>query len=331
MPYNFNFTESGYAPINFDFNFGLKQTANLQALINVITVKNLGASIIGKSIYSIANISAYIHGWDTKDLLSYVHGWSAKDLSSSIYSIPPKDLQAILNVIEIRDLPADITGEWWHDQYDLPAEFYKIFMRGEKDLESMIYGLGKLDLPAYITAVYFKDLLAVIQGNDTVDLPSTISPIAPENLQGLIHGWDTRYLQAFINGVYGPYDLRAFLNAISPKDLSAYIRGYKGIQIPFDLQGIVEGWYTSDLPAYLSFVFPADLQAYLNAIGKTADLGASIIPSTILMKRALQIPLLEHKDLGALINFMCFGSAYYELPAYLYALHKLDLPAFIIG
>lgn len=277
------------------------------------------------------DLSAFIHGWDIRDIPATIYGWAIKDLPGYIGTHPPENLQAILNIIEIRNLPASITGEWWHGQYDLSAEFYKIWMRGEKDLGAILSGWAELDLPAYISVVYFKDLIAIIQSSTVVDLPGTILPIAPKDLQGLIHGWDIRYLQAFINGVYGPYDLQAFLNVTPPKDLSAYICGYKGIQIPFDLQGIVEGWYTSDLPAYLNLVSPADLQAYLNVTGKSIDLGASIIPSTILMKRALQIPLLEHKDLGAFINFMCFGSAYKDLPGYLYVLHKLDLPAFIIG
>ena len=206
------------------------------------------------------DLPAFIHGFDTRNIPATIYGWAIKDLPGYIGTHPPEDLQAILNVIELRDLSADITGEWWHGQYDLPAEFYKIFMRGEKDLTAIVAGWATLDLPAYIATVYFRDLLAIIQSSTLEDLPATVSPIAPIDLSGFLHGWDIRNLGSIITGVYGPYDIQAFLNAIPPKDLSAYIRGYKGIQIPFDLQGIVEGWYTSDLPAYLSFVFPADLK-----------------------------------------------------------------------
>jgi hypothetical protein len=285
------------------------------------------------SVYGIPpeDLPAFIHGWDTRDIPANIYGWAIKDLPGYIGTHPPEDLPGILNVIEIRDLPGSITGEWWHGSYDLPAEFYRIWNRGEKDLGAFLAGWAEFDLPAYITAVYFKDLAAIIQSSSIVDLPGTISPIAPIDLTGSLHGWDTRYLSAIINGVYGPYDIQAYLNAVPPKDLRAYIAGFGGIEIPFDLQGIVEGWYTSDLPAYMSLVYPVDLPAYIAVLGKSADLGASIIPNTILMKRALQIPLLEYKDLNAMINFMCFGSAYSDLGAYMYAIHKLDLPAFIIG
>ena len=277
------------------------------------------------------DLPAFIHGFDTRNIPATIYGWAIKNLSAYIGTHPPSDLAAILNVIEIRDLPASITGEWWHSHYDLPAEFYKIWMREDKDLQSMITGWDELDLPAYIASVYFKDLLAIIQGSWTADLPATMYSIVPIDLQALIHGWATYDLGSVISGVYGPYDLQAYLNTIPSNDLGAYIRGFRGIQVPFNLRGIVEGWYTVDLLASLNLVFPVDLSAYLMATGKTYDLGAYIIPSTILMKRALQIPLLEHKDLDALINFMCFGSDYIDLNAYMYALHKLDLSAFIIG
>ena len=288
---------------------------------------------IAADVYGIPplDLPAFLHGWDHSDISASVYGWAIKDLYGYIGAHPPNDLQAILNVIEIRDIPASIIGEWYHGQYDLPAEFYRIWGRGEKNLGALLAGWVELDLPAYITSVYFKDLSAIIQGSRTADLSAYIYSISPKDLQALIHGFDTRELPAYIQGSYGPYDLRANLDVISPTDLQAYINGFKGVQIPFDLQGIVEGWNTNDLPALLNLVFPADLNAYLNAVGKSADLLATIIPSTILMKRALQIPLLEHKDLAAMVNFMCFGSSYEELSASLYAIHKLDLPAFIIG
>jgi len=278
-----------------------------------------------------SDLPAFIHGFDTRNIPATIYGWAIKDLPAYIGTHPPSDLAAILNVIEIRNLSASITGEWWHGQADLGAEFYRIWDRKYKDLQAILHGWQEVNLPAYITAVYFKDINARIQSSTIVDLLAYLSAVAPVDLSALIHGFDTRDLPAYLTGQYGPYDIQAYLTTIPPRDLNARIRGFKGIEVSFDLQGIVGGWGIGDLSAYINSINSVDLSAYLNPTGKSSDIGASIIPNTILMKRAIQIPLLEHKDLNALVNFMCFGSGYKDLSAYVYTLYKLDLPANIIG
>jgi hypothetical protein len=310
-----------FAASNF-LNLGGYIKATIQAYSDIVA-----------EVYGVppSDLPAFIHGFDTRNIPATLYGWAIKDLPAYIGTHPPSNLAAILNVIEIRDLPAIITGEWWHSQADLGAEFYRIWDRKYKDLRAILSGWQELDLPAYIAAVYFRDLGAQIQSSTVVDLLAYLTTIGPVNLPALIHGFDTKDLPAFLNGQYGPYDIQAYLNTIPPKDLVAYIRGFKGIEIPFDLRGIIEGWYIGNLPAFINPVRPADLLAYLNAVGQSVDLGASIIPNIILMKRALQIPLLEHKDLNAFVNFMCFSSGYKDLSAYVYILYKLDLRANIIG
>jgi len=138
-------------------------------------------------------------------------------------------------------------------------------------------------------------------------------------------------LSASLVGGYGPYDIQAFINAIPFKTLSAYIKGFKGIQIPSNLGAGVESYYATDLGATIDLTLPINLSAYLNAVGQSVNLSASIIPKVIYLKRAINVALLEHKDLKALVNFMCFASEYKNLAGYLKAIYKLDLKGYIIG
>ncbi|KKM94988.1 hypothetical protein LCGC14_1192710 [marine sediment metagenome] len=189
------------------------------------------------------------------------------------------------------------------------------------------------ELPASINPIEMLNLPVLIRAfiEDTKNLRAVIDIISVYNLPSDIHGWDEKFLGATLTGGYGPYDIQAYLNPVPAQNLSAYIRGWKGFQIPFDLPATLSSWAILDLGAYIGVVGQkADLNAVIGLI-EAVNLGATIIPKTILMKRALQIALLEHKDLKALINFQCFGSGFSELGGYLYALHKLDLRASIIG
>ena len=345
-PFNqipFKFTSGGYTKPPFGqvpFNFGkatYSQTADLQAAINVIEIRDLGASIIGKSLYDITDLSAYVYSWDTKDLLSYIYGWATKDLLSSIYGFQPKDLQAILNIIEIRNLEAYIKGEWWKGQVDLGARL-NIFKRGHFDLGACIYTTFlQVDLSAYINTIDYRNLGARIgifqQGYK--NLLAYINQIYLSDLSALLYGGKgfeiERSLSAYLIGGFGPGDMRASIFAIAPKDLSAYIKAFKGIQILFDLKAGVESYYASDLQSIINSITPFDLGAYINSRGKSVILNAIIIPKIIHLKRAISIALLEHKDLKALVNFMCFASEYRSLSAYLKAIYKLDLRGFIFG
>jgi hypothetical protein len=297
--------------------------------------KNLGARI---KIFEVGykNLTGYITGpiSDYKDLSAILAGkwWFGQlDLLATIYAIPPKDLQAILNVIEIRDLPASIKGEWWHGQIDLQAEVYKIWQHGIKNLSASLYGTQELDLISIIHAFQYRNLPAYMEAFDYKNLPVLINLIEPVNLPSFIHGWDIRYLSASLNGVYGPYDIQASIYGIPSENLSAYIDGYKGVKVPFDLKGMVESYYCEDLQANIFPISYVDLRAILNSSGKSDYLLGIIIPKVVHVKRAINVSLLNHKNLGAVINFACFASGYKDLSAYVYIIQKLDLRGFIFG
>jgi len=190
------------------------------------------------------------------------------------------------------------------------------------DLGSIIKGIDKKDLPAFIRSAI----------QSTLNLGAYIGAAPPANLTASISSIlfkGEKDLGAALVGGYGPYDLQAYLRVYPYKNLSANIYGrYGGIK---DLPAAMSGWKTTDLGAYVSAISAANLAAYINSIGTFLDLGASIVPKTIRMKRALLISLLEHKDLTATINFQCFGSKYVDLNAYLYTIYKKDLPAYVWG
>lgn len=278
-----------------------------------------------------SDVAASIHGFDTRELPADIYGWAYQDLLGVIDAHLPSDLQAIMRVIETRDLPSNIVGEWWHSQLDLSAKFHRIWDRKYKNLQALLHGWAIIDLPSYVNAVYYYDITASIMGGLLKDLAASIGVIPPSNMQGIIHGFAIYDLPALLNGGYGPSDLQSYINSVTPSDLAAYIGAYKGIEVPFNLSALIEGGYSIDLPAYMVSISPIDLLAYINPVLKALDLKATIIPSTIMMKRIILVPLLEHKNLNAIVNFMCFNSAYSDLSAYTYALHKMDLQAYVIG
>jgi hypothetical protein len=332
-PFNqipFKFTSGGYQKPSFGqvpFNFGkasYSQTADLQAAINVIEIRDLGA-IIG--------------GFDIKDLGSYVNIFQSgyENLPVDIYSISPANLRGIIkgwSKEKEKDLLVYLVG--W-DQKDLSARL-NIFKREHLNLGAYIYTTFlQANLSAYINTIDYRNLGARIgvfqQGHK--NLSAYINQIYYMNLPAFLRGGKgfgiEINLPVYLIGGYGPGDIQASIFAISPKDLSAYIKAFKGIQIPFDLKAGVESYYANDLQSTISPIVPFDLGAYINSRGKSVILNAIIIPKIIHLKRAINIALLEHKDLKALVNFMCFASEYRSLSAYLKAIYKLDLRGFIFG
>lgn len=355
----FKFTSGGYTKPPFDavpFRFGLRpsytQTSDLQAAINVIEVRDLSASIVGElwhfvnlfvylksTIQAYKNLGAYIKplNLNTKDLSSILTGKllaSNVNLLASIYSIAPIDLPATLNVISIEDLSAYINGVLFSGQFDLNAAVNKVFQSAIKNLTACITGeleFIPFDLGGSIYPFCIKDLLGIVGSFDYRGLTAYLNSISPVDISSSIHGYDMRFLPAILNGVYGPYDIQASIYGVASKNLSAFIDVYKGIEVPFNLRAIIEGYYYRDLSSSVFPISAVDLQAFINSSGKSDYLIGTIIPKVVHIKRALNISLLNHKDLSAAINFSCFYSNYKDLSAYTYAIQKLDLRSFILG
>lgn len=317
--------------------------ADLGAYIRAVSGQGDLGAYIKSTIQSYRDLGAFAGGHPPGELPGFIRPTiqDTKDLGSIIdgtFFHGDKDLHGIMNIIELRDLPASLIGEYFKGTKDLgafagghpPADLGAL-AGGHLPADLGAYIYAPIDLPAYLLAVYAKDLPAFIRGSLLRNLGAYINPIPPGDLPAFIHGWATKDLGGLLNGVYGPYDIQAYLNTIPPKDLGAYIKGYKGIEIPIDLRGIIESWYFDDLGAYLFATKPADLGAYIEVVGAASDLGARIYPKTILLKKAVYVPLLEHKDLWAVINFQCFNSGFKELLGYVYPIQKSDLAAYVIG
>ncbi len=309
------------------------RTKDLNAFIRSATQANLNLSAFVRSYFSgykdiVAAIRRVDHG--QLDVIASVYGQAIQDLSVSIGAHLPLDLIALLNIIEIRDLPASVLGEWAKGTYDLAAGLYKIWDRKTSDLSAYISSkMVWTNLAAYLNIISLSNLSAYVKGfyRSYVNLNAYVLIGQMRNLYADIHGYDTSSLNASVVGIYGPYDLQAYICVHPYLNLYASIRGkYMGAM---DLRAIVEGWYIINLAASIRSIDPVDLSAYIVARGKSIDLGASVIPNIIKLKKVLQISLLEHRDLKALINFQCFGSTYVNLGAYVYTLYKKDLPAFV--
>ena len=366
----FGFTSEGYVSPNSEnipFRFGLRpvyqQTADLNGFIRAFQPRDLGATIVGvqvvagsedlgayikSTIQATANLGAYTKstvggyrdlgaaikklGRGTEDLPASLHGWATFDLPAYIGAHPPVDLFAYLNVIEIRNLLASITGILLQGSADLGATVPRIFQRSYVNLGAYLKSSFDIaDLQGIINIISIANLPAVIRSRirDDLDLNAYLQARQYRDLGAALHGWAEQFLPATINGVYGPYDLQAYIRVHPHANLIANISGWHSGA--HDLPAFLGGWEITNLNAVIGAIPCINLGAYIFAIGKIADLPASITPNMIRIRRAIQVSLMEHGDLKALINFQCFGSNSIDLPAYLKALYKLDLSASIWG
>ncbi len=345
----FNFTDCGtYVPPTFSgavYNLCEGEGYfDLSATISGVLVgetKDLGGYI--KSAFQAAkNMGAYTKGTiaDYKNLIAAIQGFTqdTADLPAEIVGELLKDtldLQSIINIIEIKDLSSSITPELFKGQTDLEAAISKIFLRSYNNLGAQIRTPFEIaDLLAELNIVSVTNLPAAIKIfiQDFKDLQAYLNIIQIEDLLANIHGFDTRNLSAIAAGVYGPHDLQAFIVGTGGyRQLYAYVRGMLGVEIPYNLPAVLIGTFSSDLPAFIDSITPANLRAYINVTGQADDLPATIIPKVIYMTQVLQVALLEHVDLKAMINSACFGSDSANLYAYIRSIEKLDLQGIIFG
>jgi hypothetical protein len=177
----------------------------------------------------------------------------------------------------------------------------------------------------------YCDLIASLKSYTTEDLSFALNVVRPKHISASIYGWAVSNLTSTLTGGYGPGDLHAYINVIRPVDLSASIRAFKGIEEISNLSAIVSGSYSSDLFSSVFAVPGVDLCAYIRGIGGFYDLSVSIVPKVVYVKTSINVSLLEHADLKAMINYSCFNSEYKDLSSYLYAIYKSDLRSYIKG
>lgn len=321
-----------------------RESRNLGAIINAVLkqgVDGLRAIIRGWSRENYFNLSAFVRGMVFRDLSSVVRGFTYSDLGSLLNIIPGKDLSVYLKVWPMRSLPGNIHG-WqesdltasidWNIKKDLPSYIgTHIWKNLSVRLKGWVREATK-DLSSYIRAFLFEDLPVSIRSTYLEDLTVYIFSIIPRDLSIFIHGWDERFLSANIVGKYGPYDLRASINAYNrPKDLSVFIVGKRFIEATKNLNVILSSWNSKDLGGYMSIVQPSDLNVSLIVKGFSEDLPVFIYPKMIHLTTIISVSTMEHLDLSATINFVCRRSAFKNLESYIRCTHLSDLGAEIIG
>lgn len=256
------------------------------------------------------------------------------DLSADLVDIQPVNIAAALNIIELRNLVSNIEGIYFKGETSFSTEFARLFYRDSKNISSAIHGWAALDLSGRIRAFYTKDLNAdLFAGFFAVvkNLSSIIYAIAPKNLAATLQGYDTLSLNAFTIMGYTPNDLQVFINIIKHENLLATIYGKFGVAVHCNLPAYLKSTNERNLLAYVDVNEARNLTAYIDAVGKYLDLSAKIAPRTINIKRMLFVPLFEHLDLKATIQYSCKSSGFNDFTAYLYPIRKLDLKAYIIG
>lgn len=286
------------------------------------------------------DLGAAIKNWykDYRNLAAVLNGFyelaAERNLPAYLNTVLPVDLQAIVNIISITNLPATIVGEWLHSYYDINALFLHIRQHSYVNLSATLYGSQEVNLSGLINVFQYRNLQASLIGGHfkmPKDLPALIGTIPYKLLTANIHGWDELNLPAYLKGVYGDTDIQAFINAVMPVDLHASIGGFIGIGVYKDLKAYLESYNYINLNAFISVISPVDLGALLNAVGVYKDLAAIIYPRVVYLRKFLSVPLMEYKDMHAIINTSCFASDYRDMAAYLHVFYKKDLRAVIFG
>jgi hypothetical protein len=192
--------------IPFDLRAFIKdvQPIQLQALVNVIELRNLNSFIDGVYFKSQADLSTYFYTFFKRQhfyLHAHLTGWAIKDL------------QARISSFWLFDLKAKIIAGYFGVFKNLRASLYSVT---PVDLLSYLYGYAKLDLRGDVRTGY-----------GPYDLQAYLSHcIWPINLKAYIDGFTdlgvTCDLRAYISA-FKSYDLKAFIFATGYTFLRAYI------------------------------------------------------------------------------------------------------------
>lgn len=331
--------------------FGERRPAgNLPAYIWGHEIRDLGAII---DTHQPRNLKAYldVRQHEHRDLPTYLRGWGYGDLSANINTVVFRNLKASVNIVEPVDLNAylrvqpsrnlqGIVRAWGYGGLgaqvnityyrDLPAKITGVDVFNT--LRAYIRGVGEeyRDLGAHIHPFHYRDLGGFLQPRYLGDLVGVIYPIAPRDLKGILHGWQEAYLPAFIDAKEYPFNLKA---SIYPDgkfgDLGAYLDPVQQRYAQGNLGTIIHPWENRFLGGYIYGDHPGNLGAYINPLGYSSDLHASIRPKMIRLTTYIAISTMEHLDLSAIINAACVQSGSANLGAFMFVKYKGDLSAYI--
>lgn len=282
-----------------------------------------------------------IYAWQYKDLSAFLNTMRKEDLQVIISPIPPANLPAYLKVWPQEDLPVYLRG--WQS-YDLAASLNPMIYKDLPvyigthlwvNLKAVIKGWGRevpKDLPASIIGFSYNDLLVILRATYFDSINSYIYPVQPVDLQSSILGWGFKDLNVILDGKEYIYRLTASITAVGGyKDLNEFIRGVTKAGDYINLPSIIRTFHASDISSVIGCIVAPDLSAYINAIGGSSNLAASIYPKMIRLSTLLPVSTLEHKNLSAIINASCRWSMGVDLPGFIRAVHFKDISSRIKG
>lgn len=311
---------------------------------------DLGGILKGKVLEAENNLNKIIRGWSTdqKDLSGYLKqalagqddlsvylkqnyanhldlpnrlkGWvieAQRNLGSYTKSViaSTKDLGEFIQPLHTRDLNMDIDL--------IPAQNLQVIIQHDDKV---------VNLFANIRVKYVKDLLGIIRCKYIYNLPASLVPVEPVDLSARIESIVHINLGVSVDGWLGPLkNLLSYVNAVSAQDLSVLVDVWGGFRIPVDLRTLVQSYQEFDLSASMFIIPSKNLGATLIPKGQIAELGVHIIPKVVYFRSIINVALLEHKDLQAMINYSCFYSDWRALGVSLYCFSKKDLITSILG
>lgn len=176
--------QAGYSSGYLDLTANISITAptNLSAYIKGFNFKNLQSFV-----WCIPLLHAYIHAYSrgSLDLRGFLRGFyrGDKDLKASLHSYITEDITANVNAV----LPADLSGYlkvWSYANLTANLQSYHI-----SDLSAMSGGHLPKDLPALISAYDIRSISAIIKGwsrENTINLSANIRPDFHFNLTATI-------------------------------------------------------------------------------------------------------------------------------------------------
>ena len=289
---------------------------------------------------SLTGLSAYIHAWHERFLSAGINSMNFYDLIVSITSVPFIDLSGYLKVWPQQDLPVYARGWGAEDLHAAISQIYFLNLSANldvvndtnKNLTVILKGVGngQKDLLGYVRGFFVSDLPALIRATYFGNFSAYLFPIQPEYLRASIMAWHQRFLPADINVESYPWNLQASIYS-SGGWASFFSSIYPMLQtgVQRNLSASINSWFIRDLPATIFGDLANVLTAYINSVGHSSDLHASIRPKMIRLTTIIKVPTMEHLDLFAAINSSCFSSGYSNLAGSIYTMYKSELSAYI--
>ena len=295
-------------------SMSLGSLSDLAAILNVIEIRDLSASLTGILFSSSANMLAGIFGylpinlpasitplipWTDVDLSAYIKSVYTFDLSALIQSFTTLNLSAFMNPVGPVDLLAQLHG--W-DMSDLSVSIIGAY--GPYDLQAYINGTGGFkNLSSFIRGMIqiaaFIDLSATLCGTNTNDLIAAINSVTPIDLI------------AYLNPSGGAIDLPAYIvpkTIYLSKVLQISLLEHKNLRVMINSSCFGSGY--NDLYAYVRSIEKLDLRAviYILKHGEgdiTNNLAAYINTSTHVVEDVINVYVIPqpHKYVQLKLSF----------------------------